>query len=107
MAVRLDLQRQGAKTVILKARILLKADRAEGGPGWLDAETAEALDTNLTMVSRGLSRSAVGRPGAASSEGRWPAWGIHEEWRAGERYGFAKHGVVSAITHRRSAQLCF
>ena len=38
--------------VILKARILLKADRAEGGPGWLDAEIIEALDTNLTMVSR-------------------------------------------------------
>ena len=38
--------------VILKARILLKADQTEGGPGWLDAEIAEALDTNLTMVSR-------------------------------------------------------
>jgi hypothetical protein len=40
-----------AKT-ILKARILLKADQAEGGPGWLDAEIVEALDTNPTMVSR-------------------------------------------------------
>jgi len=40
-----------AKT-ILKARILLKADQAEGGPCWLDAEIVEALDTNLTMVSR-------------------------------------------------------
>ena len=40
-----------AKT-ILKARILLKADQAEGGPGWLDAEIVGALDTNLTMVSR-------------------------------------------------------
>ena len=38
--------------VILKARILLKADQAEGGPGWLDAKIVEALDTNLTMVSR-------------------------------------------------------
>jgi len=38
--------------VMLKARILLKADQAEGGPGWLDAEIVEALDTNLTMVSR-------------------------------------------------------
>ena len=38
--------------LILKARILLKADQAEGGPGWLDAEIVEALDTNLTMVSR-------------------------------------------------------
>ena len=38
--------------MILKARILLKADQAEGGPGWLDGEVVEALDTNLTMVSR-------------------------------------------------------
>ena len=40
-----------AKT-ILKARILLKADCSEGGPGWLDAQIVEALDTNLTMVMR-------------------------------------------------------
>ena len=40
-----------AKT-ILKARILLKADAAEGGPGWLDAQIVDALDTNLSMVSR-------------------------------------------------------
>lgn len=39
-----------AKT-ILKARILLKADQSAGGPGWLDAQIVEALDTNLTMVS--------------------------------------------------------
>jgi hypothetical protein len=38
--------------VILKARILLKADQAEGGAGWLDEEIVTALDTNLTMVSR-------------------------------------------------------
>ena len=37
---------------ILKAHILLKADVAAGGPGWLDAQIVEALDTNLTMVSR-------------------------------------------------------
>ena len=40
-----------AKT-ILKARILLKADQGEGGPGWLDAQIVEALDTNLSMVGR-------------------------------------------------------
>lgn len=37
---------------ILKARILLKADQSEGGCGWLDAQIVEALDANLTMVSR-------------------------------------------------------
>ena len=40
-----------AKT-ILKARILLKADTAEGAPGWLDDQILKALETNLTMVSR-------------------------------------------------------
>ena len=39
-------------TAILKARILLKADQSEGGPSWLDAQIVDALDTNLTMVSR-------------------------------------------------------
>lgn len=43
---------KAAAKTILKARILLKADQAEGGPGWLDAQIVEALDTNLTMVSR-------------------------------------------------------
>jgi hypothetical protein len=38
--------------VILKARILLKADQGEGGPGWIDAEIIDALDTNLSMVGR-------------------------------------------------------
>ena len=37
---------------MLKARILLKADVAEGRPGWLDDQILTALDTNLTMVSR-------------------------------------------------------
>ena len=37
---------------ILKARILLKADASEGGPGWQDAAIVEALDTNPTMVMR-------------------------------------------------------
>jgi len=37
--------------VIPKARILLKADQTERGPGWLDAQIFEALDTNLTRGS--------------------------------------------------------
>ena len=43
---------QAPAKAILKARILLKADISEGGPGWLDAQIVEAFDTNLTMVSR-------------------------------------------------------
>ena len=40
-----------AKT-ILKARILLKADRSEAGEGRLDHEICETLDTNVCMVQR-------------------------------------------------------
>lgn len=34
------------------ARILLKADEAEGGPGWGDEQIAEALDVGLSTVAR-------------------------------------------------------
>ena len=34
------------------ARVLLKADEAEGGPGWGDAQVAEALDVGLSTVAR-------------------------------------------------------
>jgi hypothetical protein len=38
--------------VILKARILLKADKSEAGEGWADEDICSALDTNVTMVAR-------------------------------------------------------
>lgn len=34
------------------ARILLKADQAEGGPAWTDQKIAEALDVGLSTVAR-------------------------------------------------------
>jgi transposase len=34
------------------ARILLKADQAEGGPAWPDERIAEALDVGLSTVAR-------------------------------------------------------
>ncbi len=34
------------------ARILLKADRSEAGPGWTDAAIAGALDIGLSTVAR-------------------------------------------------------
>ena len=43
---------KAAAKAILKARILLKADQAEGGEAWSDRKICEALDTNLSMVSR-------------------------------------------------------
>ena len=37
---------------LLKARILLKADASEQGEGWSGGRIAEALDTNMSMVTR-------------------------------------------------------
>jgi hypothetical protein len=37
---------------LLKARILLKADALEQGEGWSDGRIIEALDTNMSMVTR-------------------------------------------------------
>lgn len=34
------------------ARVLLKADQAEGGPGWSDTRTVEALDVGRATVAR-------------------------------------------------------
>lgn len=38
--------------VLLKARILLKADVSESGEGWSDGQIVKALDTNVSMVER-------------------------------------------------------
>ena len=43
---------KAAAKTILKARILLKADQSEAGESWPDEKVCEALDTNVTMVSR-------------------------------------------------------
>ena len=37
---------------LLKARILLKADVSEAGPGWSDSEIIVALETSASMVYR-------------------------------------------------------
>src|SRR3974377_1590247 len=42
--------------VILKARILLKADQSEEGAGWTDEKICKALDTNIAMVTRVRSK---------------------------------------------------
>jgi transposase len=38
--------------VLTRARILLKADQADGGPAWQDAQIAEALDVGHRTVER-------------------------------------------------------
>jgi transposase len=43
---------KAAARKLTHARILLKADEAEGGSGWSDPEIAEALDIGLSTVWR-------------------------------------------------------
>ena len=43
---------KSAAKQLLKARILLKADASEHGEGWSDGRIIEALDTNISMVTR-------------------------------------------------------
>lgn len=43
---------KGPARRLLKARILLKADVSEGGPGWSDSEIMAALDTSASMLYR-------------------------------------------------------
>ena len=49
-----DLTRTGkrAASVILHARILLKADAGPGGPGWDDDRIAEAVECGTSTVYR-------------------------------------------------------
>src|SRR5437660_9212350 len=41
-----------AAATLAHARVLLKADQADGGPAWPDARIAAALDVSLSTVHR-------------------------------------------------------
>jgi Homeodomain-like domain len=43
---------EGPARRLVKARILLKADVSEAGPGWSDSKIIAALDTSASMVYR-------------------------------------------------------
>jgi transposase len=47
---------RGAARTLTHARILLKADAAEGGPAWSDEAIAEALDVSLSTIHRTRQR---------------------------------------------------
>jgi len=52
-------------SALTHARILLKADQGEGGPGWTDAVIAEALEAHPTTVARVRQAYATAGLGAA------------------------------------------
>ena len=43
---------KAAARTLAHARLLLKADQAEGGPGWSDDAIADALDVSLSTIHR-------------------------------------------------------
>jgi transposase len=51
--------------VLTRARILLKADAGEGGPGWGDAAIADALECGERTVARVRQKYGEGGPDAA------------------------------------------
>jgi transposase len=57
--------------MLTRARILLKADHGEGGPGWSDAAIAGALDVNPSTVLR-VRRQFVTEGLAATLERKRP-----------------------------------
>lgn len=55
-----------------RARILLKADQGPAGPGWTDAQIADALETSVRTVSR-VRQAWVGVGGMAAIQRKRPA----------------------------------
>src|ERR1700747_1515101 len=72
---------KGPARRLLKARILLKADVSDAGPGWSDSKIIAALDTSVSMLYRVrkqlveegleavLSRKQPATPGARIFDG--------------------------------------
>ena len=56
---------KAAARKLAHARILLKADEAEGGPGWGDRQISEAVDVGLVTVARVRERFVEDGLGAA------------------------------------------
>jgi transposase len=63
---------KAAARTITRARILLKADAGEGGPGWTDEQIAEALDVGVRTVENVRRRCLEEGPEAAVDGRRWP-----------------------------------
>jgi hypothetical protein len=82
-------------SALTHARILLKANQGEAGPGWTDAAIAVAVEVNPATVARvrmkyvaaGLDAAVYRKPPARQSAAGWtaskrPTW---SRWRAARR----------------------
>jgi transposase len=56
---------KAAAKKLIHARILLKADQADGGPGWTDEQIAKAVEVSVTTIERVRQRFVEQGPEAA------------------------------------------
>ncbi len=63
---------KAAARKITRARVLLKADAGEGGPGWTDQRIAEAFDVGVRMIENVRRRCVEEGPEAAAFDRAWP-----------------------------------
>ncbi len=63
---------KAAARKITGARVLLKADAGEGGPGWTDERIAEALDVGVRMIENVRRRCVEEGPEEAAFGRAWP-----------------------------------
>ena len=63
---------KAAARKITRARVLLKADAGEGGPGWTDQRIAEALEVGIRMIENVRCRCVEEGPEAATGGRVWP-----------------------------------
>ena len=62
---------KAAARKITRARVLLKADAGEGGPGWTDQRIAEAFDVGVRMIENVRRRCVEEGPEAAVFDRAW------------------------------------
>jgi transposase len=63
---------RAAARKITRARILLKADAGESGPGWTDQQIAEAFDVGVRMIEKLRRRCVEEGPETAALGRTWP-----------------------------------
>lgn len=82
---------------LTRARILLKADHGEGGPGWSDAATAGSLDINPSTVLR--VRKQFAAEGMAATLARKRPDRVYERCLDGRQEARLVALVCSAAPH--------
>ncbi len=72
LLIKLGRSGKAAARKITRARVLLKADAGEDGPGWTDQRIAEALDVGVRMIENVRRRCVEEGPQAAACGSAWP-----------------------------------